>query len=40
MAERLRGIIMIQVTDLNPGKTFKDGENIFVALDVLLNKTH
>ena len=30
---------MIQVTDLNPGKTFKDGENIFVALDVLLNKT-
>ena len=30
---------MIQVTDLNPGKTFRDGDNIFVALDVLLNKT-
>ena len=30
---------MIQVTDLNPGKTFNDGGNIYVALDVLLNKT-
>ena len=26
---------MIQVTDLNPGKTFNDGGNIYVALDVL-----